>query len=99
VTWVVVGVVGAVTMVFKASGPVLLGRRSLKPRVAAVVEVLAPAMLAALVVTQTVGGDQEIVLDERLLGVAAGAVAIALRAPLLLVMVVAAVTAALAHQL
>jgi branched-subunit amino acid transport protein len=99
VTWVVVAVVGAVTMVFKASGPVLLGRSALRPRVAAVVDVLAPAMLAALVVTQTVGGDQQVVLDERLVGVAAGAVAIALRAPLLLVMVVAAVTAALAHQL
>ena len=67
-----IGVVGAVTMVFKASGPVLLGQRELPPRVASVVEVLAPAMLAALVVTQTVGGDRELVLDERLAGVVAG---------------------------
>jgi hypothetical protein len=59
--------------------------------------VLAPAMLAALVVTQTVGGDGEVVVDERLLGVAAGAVAVRLRAPLVLVMVVAAATAALAR--
>ena len=59
-------------MLFKAPGPVLLGRRDLPPRVASVVEVLAPAMLAALVVTQTVGGDRELVLDERLAGVAAG---------------------------
>ena len=72
VTWLVIAVVGAVTMLFKASGPVLLGRRDLPPRVASVVEVLAPAMLAALVVTQTVGGDRELVLDERLVGVAAG---------------------------
>ena len=55
-------------MLFKASGPVLLGQRELPPRVASVVEVLAPAMLAALVVTQTVGGDRELVLDERLAG-------------------------------
>ena len=93
-TWLVIGVVGAVTMVFKASGPVLLGRRELPPRVTSVVEVLAPAMLAALVVTQTVGGDRAIVLDERLAGVAAAAVAIRLRAPLLLAMVVAAAVAA-----
>jgi branched-subunit amino acid transport protein len=59
------------------------------------VEVLAPAMLAALVVTQTVGGDRELVVDERLAGVAAGAVAVWLKAPLLAVMVVAAATAAL----
>ena len=38
---------------------------------------------------------RELVVDERLAGVAAGAVAIWLRAPLLAVMVVAAATAAL----
>jgi len=95
VSWLVIVVVGAVTILFKASGPVLLGRRELPARVAAVVEVLAPAMLAALVVTQTVGGDRELVLDERLLGVAAGGIAVWLRAPLLAVMAVAATTAAL----
>jgi branched-subunit amino acid transport protein len=95
VSWVVIAVVGAVTMAFKASGPVLLGRRQLPPRVGGVVDVLAPAMLAALVVTQTVGGDRELVVDERLLGVAAGAIAVALRAPLLVVMTVAAAVAAL----
>ena len=94
-TWLVVAVVGAATVVFKASGPLLLGRRRLPERVAALVDVLAPAMLAALVVTQTVGGDGGLVLDERLAGVAAGAVAIRLRAPLLVVMLVAAATAAL----
>ena len=94
-TWLVIGVVGAVTILFKASGPVLLGGRQLPPRVGALVEVLAPAMLAALVVTQTVGGDRELVLDERLAGVAAGAVAVWLRAPLIVVMVVAAAVAAL----
>jgi len=95
VTWVVIGVVGVVTILFKASGPVLLGGRALPPRVASVVEVLAPAMLAALVVTQTVGGDRQLVLDERLAGVLVGGVAVWLRAPLLVVMVVAAATAAL----
>jgi branched-subunit amino acid transport protein len=94
-TWVVIAVVGAVTILFKASGPVLLGGRELPPRALALVEVLAPAMLAALVVTQTVGGDREIVFDERIVGVAAGAVAVWLRAPLIVVMVVAAAVAAL----
>jgi branched-subunit amino acid transport protein len=94
-TWLVIAVVGVVTMVLKASGPVMLGTRELPPRVASVVEVLAPAMLAALVVTQTVGGDHEIVLDERVAGLAAGGIAVWLRAPLLVVMVVAAATAAL----
>lgn len=93
-SWVVISVVGVATMLFKASGPVLLGQRQLPPRTAALVEVLAPAMLAALVVTQTVGGDRELVLDVRLVGVAAAAVAIALRAPLVVVMATAALVAA-----
>ena len=93
-TWLVIAIVGAVTILFKASGPLLLGGKQLPPRVGALVEVLAPAMLAALVVTQTVGGDRELVLDERLAGVAAGAVAVWLRAPLIAVMVVAASVAA-----
>ncbi len=94
-----IAVVGAVTIVFKASGPVLLGKRELPPRVVSVVEVLAPAMLAALVVTQTFGGDREIVIDERLAGVVAGGIAVWLKAPLLVVMLVAAVTAALVRLL
>ena len=94
-TWLVISVVGAVTILFKASGPVLLGHRQLPPRVGALVEVLAPAMLSALVVTQTFGGDRELVFDERLAGVAAGAAAVLLRAPLVVVITVAAVTAAL----
>ena len=94
-SWLVIAVVGVVTIAFQASGPVLLGKRELPARVASVVEVLAPAMLAALVVTQTVGGDREIVIDPRLAGVVAGGVAVWLRAPLLVVMLVAAVTAAL----
>ncbi len=93
-TWLVIAVVGAVTMAFKAAGPVIIGKRELPPRVAAVVDVLAPAMLAALVVTQTVGGDRELVFDERLAGIVAGGIAVWLRAPLLVVMVVAAATAA-----
>ena len=62
-------------------------------------ELLAPSLLAALVVTQAVGGDEEIVLDARLVGVGAGLVAICLRAPLIVVIVVAAAATALARLL
>ncbi len=97
--WAVVLAVGSITVLFKAAGPVFLGRRALPPRVLSLVDVLAPAMLAALVVTQAVGGDQEIVLDERLAGIAVAGVALALRAPLLVVLVAAATTAALLRLL
>ncbi|HET9508329.1 MAG TPA: AzlD domain-containing protein [Gaiellaceae bacterium] len=97
--WLVVLVVGAATVLLKAAGPVFLGGRALPPRAVALVEVLAPAMLAALVVTQTVGGDGELVLDERVAGLAVAAAAILLRAPLLVVMTLAAGSAALLRLL
>lgn len=94
-TWAVVLLVGAFTIAFKAVGPVLLGGRELPPRLEEAFELLAPSLLAALVVTQALGEDGEIVLDERLVGVGAALVALRLRAPLILVMVVAAVSTAL----
>jgi branched-subunit amino acid transport protein len=93
--WILVVVVGAATIAFKASGPVLLGRRPLGPRVRSVVDLLAPVMLSALVVTQTLAGDEEIVLDARVPGVAAAAVAIWRGAPIIVAMVVAGLVTAL----
>jgi hypothetical protein len=52
-------------------------------------------MLTALVVTQTVGGDQEIVLDARLPGVAAAVVAVRRGAPIVAAMAIAASVTAL----
>jgi branched-subunit amino acid transport protein len=94
--WIVVLAVGAGTILFKAAGPVFLGSKELPPRALALVEVLAPAMLAALVVTQAVGGDRELVVDgARLAGIAVAGAAVWLRAPLVVVMAVAAAAAAL----
>jgi branched-subunit amino acid transport protein len=97
--WLVVLLVGAATVALKAVGPVVLGGRALPQPVSAVLVLLAPALLAALVVTQAVGGDREIVLDERLLGVGSAALAIVLRAPLLAVVIVAAAVTAAARAL
>lgn len=52
-------------------------------------------LLAALVVVQTFAGDERLVLDARAAGLAVGAVLVLLRAPFLLVVAAAAVTAAL----
>jgi branched-subunit amino acid transport protein len=92
--WIVIILVGAATVCLKAVGPVALGGRDLPPALSAVLFLLAPALLAALVVTQAVGGDREIVLDERLLGIVAAAMAIVLRLPLLAVVAVAAAATA-----
>ena len=95
--WLVVLAVGIGTIAIKASGPVLLGGRPLPDRVQSVVALLAPALLAALVATNTFGSGQRLVADARLIGVAVAALAIMLRAPILVVVVVAAASAALAR--
>jgi branched-subunit amino acid transport protein len=93
--WIVTGVVAGATIALKAVGPVVLGGKPLPEHLTGMVDLLAPALLAALVVTQMVGGDEEIVLDARLAGLGAAVVAILLRAPLLVVVVAAAVSTAL----
>ena len=93
--WIVVIVIGVFTMLFKAAGPVFLGRRQLPARVDAVVALIAPVMLTALVVTQTFGGDEEVAVDARVPGVAAAALAVWRGAPIVLAMVIAASVTAL----
>ena len=97
--WAVVAAVGVATVAAKAAGPVALGGRPLPARATEIVALLAPAVLAALVVTQAVGGDRELVFDERLLGLAAAAAALRLRVPVLGVVAVAALVTALARAL
>jgi branched-subunit amino acid transport protein len=92
--WIVVAVVGLATVSFKAAGPVFLGRRPFPARMRAVVELLAPVMLTALVVTQTVGGDGELSLDARIPGVVVGGVAVWRQAPIVVAMAIAALVTA-----
>jgi branched chain amino acid efflux pump len=97
--WTVVVLVGAATIVIKGVGPVFLAGRRLPSRLEGVLLMLAPSLLGALVVTQLVGGDREIVLDERLLGIAAASVGILLRLPILAVVIIAAAVTAGARAL
>lgn len=89
--------VGLGTIAIKAAGPVAIGGRSLPPRVMGLVSALAPALLAALVATQVFGGDRELVVDERVLGIGVAGLLIVLRVPVLGVVVAAAVVTALAR--
>ena len=63
------------------------------------ISLLAPAVLSALIVVGTFADGRDLVLDARAAGLAAGAVAIAFRAPLVVVVLVAAATAAVARAL
>ncbi len=92
--WTVVALTGLGTIAIKALGPVLLGGRPLPARLSTLITLLAPALLAALVAINTLGGDRELVIDARLPGVLAAAVAIALKAPILVVVIVAAAVTA-----
>jgi branched chain amino acid efflux pump len=97
--WIAVAAVGVATIAIKGAGPVVFADRPLPRPVVAVMPLLAPCLLAALVVGQTVADGRSLVVDARLAGVAVAAVALALRAPLLVVLAAAAGTAALARVL
>ena len=92
--WLTVVVCGVATIAIKAAGPVLLAGRRLPAPAHRTLALLAPALLAALVVTNAVGSGQRIVLDARLAGLAAAVFLMWRRAPVLLVVVVAAVVTA-----
>jgi branched-subunit amino acid transport protein len=95
--WTVVAVVGVGTMAIKGAGPLFLGGRPLPAGLTSVIDLLAPALLGALVVVQTFGDGQALVLDERVIGVAVAAIALWRKAPLLVVVVAAAAATALAR--
>jgi branched-subunit amino acid transport protein len=97
-TWIVVVAVGVATIAIKALGPVLLGGRQLPERVTGVVELLAPALLSALVATQVLAVGRSLVIDERLLGLGVAAVLLWRRAPVIVVIVAAAGVTALVRS-
>jgi len=94
-----VGIFGAGTVALNGIGPLLLGGRQLPERLTGVVSLLAPTLLAALIVTQTFASGTALVVDARVAGVAAAVIAIVLRAPILVVIAVAAVAAAATRAL
>jgi branched-subunit amino acid transport protein len=68
-----------------------------QPWVARVVDFVPAALLAALVAVQAATSAHDLVLDGRLVGLAVAAVALALRAPFIVVLVLAGAAGALAH--
>jgi branched-subunit amino acid transport protein len=84
------------TYLMKAVGPFAAAGRELPPWLDRLSNLLPAGLLAALVATQTVVDGAELVLDARIGGLAAAAVAVALRAHFgIVVLVGAGVTAAL----
>src|SRR5690625_2469771 len=94
-----IGVLGVGTYVLKALGPLTTAGRALPPTVARITKVLPAALLAALAATQTVGDGAALTLDARIVGVGVALVAVLLRAPLPVVVLVGAAGAALTRAL
>ena len=61
-----------VTAAIKSAGPVVLGGRELPARFLGVVSLLAPALLAALVVTQALADGKDLAVGAETAGVVAG---------------------------
>ncbi|MDX8152299.1 AzlD domain-containing protein [Patulibacter brassicae] len=92
--WALIVAVAVVTAAIKAAGPVALGGRALPPPAAGVLALLAPALLAALVVTGVASRDGEWHLGTEAAGVAAGGLVAWRGGTILVAVVVAAGTTA-----
>lgn len=73
-TWVTIIALTAFTVSIKGAGPLLLGGRDLPAPVMKVIDLLAPAILSALIVVGTfTAADGDLELDARAAGLAAAA--------------------------
>jgi len=93
--WNAVLLASVICVALKAVGYLLPARWVEAPRPARIADLLTVALLAALVAVQTVGAGQAVVVDARIPAVLVAAGLLAARAPFLVVVVAAAVTAAL----
>jgi branched-subunit amino acid transport protein len=99
VTWELVIVLGLSAYAFKVLGLVVIGARSLPPRVERCLALIPAALLSALIVKDTFSIGQELVLDARAAGVAVAVVAAWRRAPIVLVIVLGAAVTALVRAI
>lgn len=97
--WSVVLAAGLGCYALKLLGLSIPARWVQRPWVTRVVEFVPAALLGALVAVQAATSGTRLVADGRLVALAVAAVAFALRAPFIVVLVLAGVTGALVHLL
>lgn len=97
--WITIAALALATAALKLAGPLALGGRPLPVRVLGIVELLASALLAALVVVETFGNGRSLTVDARVLGAVFAVVALMRRAPMIVVVLGAAAVTALARLL
>jgi branched-subunit amino acid transport protein len=93
--WITVGGLALITAAIRGSGPMLFGGRELPGALGRIMPLMAPALLAGLVVSETLSDASGFVVDERLIGVGAAAAVLTVRSdsPILAVFVSGIVTA------
>jgi uncharacterized membrane protein len=97
--WLAIAITAVGCYLFKLAGLSVPGAVLEHPLVQRVADLLPVALLAALISVQVLASGPALAVDARVLGLAAATVALLLRAPFIVVVVVAAVTAALARLL
>jgi branched-subunit amino acid transport protein len=98
-TWALVAACALITAAIKAAGPVALGGRELPAPFTRVVALLAPALLAALVLTSALADGRHLAAGADTAGVAVAGVLLWRGGPLVLAVVVAAGVTALLRAL
>ena len=98
-TWLSILLLAGGTYALKATGPLVVGERQLPRPLARATELLPAALLAALIAVDVVGGDRRLVVDARLAGFVAAAVAARFRASFLVIVLVGCAATAVAHGL
>ncbi|MGR6967747.1 AzlD domain-containing protein [Geodermatophilus sp. URMC 61] len=97
--WTVVLVAAVGCYLLKLAGLSVPAAWVERPWVTRVVEFVPAALLAALVAVQAATSGPALVVDGRLAGLAVAALALALRAPFIVVLALAGATGALVHVL
>jgi branched-subunit amino acid transport protein len=98
--WITIAALAVTTAMIRASGPLAVGNREVPERFNGIIDLLGPALLTALIVTQTLGGDRSIEVSASIAGVAAAAaVLLRHRSAMLSAIVVAALVTALVRAL
>jgi branched-subunit amino acid transport protein len=93
-TWTLIAACAAITAAIKAAGPVALGGRELPPWFSSIVAMMAPALFAALVVTQALANGRDWAVGADTAGVAVAGLAAWRGASVIVVVAVAVVTTA-----
>ena len=75
-TWALIGLCAGVTFAIKAAGPIVLGHRDLPGWFTGVIALMAPALLAALVVTAALADGDHLAVGADTAGVGVAGIAL-----------------------